>query len=134
MASSSSSKKHVIFLLSMAIATIAMLNGALAKEYTVGDDKGWRLEVNYTDWVHGKEFFVGDTLGMFSLKFHLDLYLFILVLNLFILSKEFFVFLFLRSRCEFDSWLSQKMSVLFIGRASFPTRNKYMLVQIRVFH
>lgn len=103
MASSSSSKKHVIFLLSMAIATIAMLNGALAKEYTVGDDKGWRLEVNYTDWVHGKEFFVGDTLGMFSLKFHLDLYLFILVLNLFILSKEFFVFLFLRSRCEFDS-------------------------------
>ncbi|KAH7679630.1 Cupredoxins domain-containing protein [Dioscorea alata] len=68
---SSSSKKHVIILFSMAIATIAMLNGALAKEYTVGDDKGWRLDVNYTDWVHGKEFFVGDTLVFkYNTQFH----------------------------------------------------------------
>ncbi|KAM0948988.1 putative Blue (type 1) copper binding protein [Dioscorea sansibarensis] len=60
--SSSSSNKHVSFLFSMAIATIAMLNGALAKEYIVGDDRGWRLEVNYTDWAHGKDFYVGDSL------------------------------------------------------------------------
>ncbi|XP_057733907.1 uncharacterized protein LOC130949101 [Arachis stenosperma] len=33
-----------------------------ATDYTVGDASGWTLEVDYTKWVAGKEFKVGDTL------------------------------------------------------------------------
>ncbi|KAL8543849.1 hypothetical protein ACS0TY_004417 [Phlomoides rotata] len=35
---------------------------ALAKDYVVGDETGWRLGYNYTTWAHGKHFCVGDTL------------------------------------------------------------------------
>ncbi|KAB2058650.1 hypothetical protein E1A91_A11G255900v1 [Gossypium mustelinum] len=35
---------------------------SLAMDYVVGDDNGWKLEVNYTDWAKDKQFYVGDTL------------------------------------------------------------------------
>ncbi|XP_076937425.1 mavicyanin-like [Bidens hawaiensis] len=38
-----------------------------AKEYFVGDDKGWEQHVDYKAWVAGKDFRVGDTL-VFELK------------------------------------------------------------------
>lgn len=34
-----------------------------ATEFIVGDDAGWKLGVNYTEWAQGKQFVVGDTLG-----------------------------------------------------------------------
>lgn len=35
---------------------------SLAMDYVVGDDKGWSLDGNYTDWAKDKQFYVGDTL------------------------------------------------------------------------
>lgn len=32
-------------------------------DYVVGDDAGWKLNVNYTAWAQGKEFHVGDKLS-----------------------------------------------------------------------
>ncbi|XP_057719165.1 uncharacterized protein LOC130933552 [Arachis stenosperma] len=34
-----------------------------ATDYTVGDASGWTLGVDYTKWVAGKQFKVGDTLN-----------------------------------------------------------------------
>ncbi|KAG1359672.1 putative Myosin-8 [Cocos nucifera] len=44
----------------VAMATIPVM--ARATEYVVGDDMGWGLQVNYTDWARGKVFRVGDSL------------------------------------------------------------------------
>ncbi|XVF56839.1 hypothetical protein PTKIN_Ptkin06aG0152400 [Pterospermum kingtungense] len=42
-----------------------------AMEFTVGDDDGWKLGVNYTEWAKGKQFFVGDTLVFkYNVEFH----------------------------------------------------------------
>ena len=47
-----------------AIAAAAIFsNGAMAMEYVVGDDQGWRPGFNYTAWAEGKQFLVGDSLG-----------------------------------------------------------------------
>ncbi|KAK1287668.1 hypothetical protein QJS10_CPB19g01235 [Acorus calamus] len=35
---------------------------ALATEHVVGDKDGWKIGVNYTEWVKGKTFQIGDTL------------------------------------------------------------------------
>ncbi|PKA55679.1 Stellacyanin [Apostasia shenzhenica] len=35
---------------------------AVAKEFVVGDEAGWKLGVNYTEWADGKKFRVGDAL------------------------------------------------------------------------
>ncbi|KAG8374814.1 hypothetical protein BUALT_Bualt10G0034700 [Buddleja alternifolia] len=47
------------------IATIFCIGAiapALATEYMVGDDSGWKTGYNYTEWVKGKNFYVGDKL------------------------------------------------------------------------
>jgi RNA 3'-terminal phosphate cyclase len=36
---------------------------ASATTFTVGDDQGWAMGVDYIDWVRGKTFSVGDKLG-----------------------------------------------------------------------
>lgn len=36
---------------------------ALGVDYVVGDEAGWKLNVNYTAWAQGKEFHVGDRLS-----------------------------------------------------------------------
>ncbi|XP_020987749.1 uclacyanin-3-like [Arachis duranensis] len=42
-----------------------------ATDYTVGDASGWTLGVDYTKWVAGKQFKVGDTLTFkYSPNFH----------------------------------------------------------------
>ncbi|XP_010940769.1 blue copper protein 1a-like [Elaeis guineensis] len=49
----------------LAVAMVAMatlLAMARATEYVVGDDMGWGLQVNCTDWARGKVFRVGDSL------------------------------------------------------------------------
>ncbi|KAL9167346.1 hypothetical protein ABFS82_05G091000 [Erythranthe guttata] len=54
------------FLITMIIA-LAVAPAAFATDYTVGDDSGWKLGVNYTEWAEGKNFRVGDTI-MFMYK------------------------------------------------------------------
>ncbi|XP_050213371.1 blue copper protein 1b-like isoform X2 [Mercurialis annua] len=34
----------------------------MATDYVVGDDAGWKVGVNYTQWAMGKTFHIGDTL------------------------------------------------------------------------
>lgn len=34
-------------------------------DYVVGDDKGWAPGVDYQAWVDGKDFYMGDKLGIY---------------------------------------------------------------------
>ena len=54
-----------LMLMAFAVAAAAAIfsDGAMAMEYVVGDDQGWRPGFNYTAWAKGKQFFVGDSLG-----------------------------------------------------------------------
>ncbi|XP_008437169.1 blue copper protein 1a-like [Cucumis melo] len=54
------STSHLFVLLSFAVVMSAP--SALATNYTVGDDAGWSINVNYTVWAQGKMFNVGDML------------------------------------------------------------------------
>lgn len=51
------------FLIMMIVAIV--LAPALATDYMVGDDAGWKLDYNYTEWAKGKDFHVGDTISKF---------------------------------------------------------------------
>ncbi|CAI0417409.1 unnamed protein product [Linum tenue] len=46
------------------VAALAVLAPTMvsAKQYVVGDDKGWTKDFDYTTWTAGKQFFVGDSL------------------------------------------------------------------------
>ncbi|CAI9755388.1 unnamed protein product [Fraxinus pennsylvanica] len=48
------------FLIAVFFAMIA--TSTMATNYTVGDNAGWKVGVNYTEWVADKTFYVGDTL------------------------------------------------------------------------
>ncbi|XP_038874887.1 blue copper protein 1a-like [Benincasa hispida] len=54
------STSHLFVFLS--IAAVAFAPSALATNYTVGDDAGWNVGVNYTLWANDKMFNVGDIL------------------------------------------------------------------------
>ncbi|KAL1559773.1 blue copper protein 1a-like [Salvia divinorum] len=46
-----------------ALLFVAMMAApAFGSDYVVGDEAGWKLNVNYTAWAQGKEFHVGDRL------------------------------------------------------------------------
>ena len=48
------------------VATAALLVPATAKKtFTVGDDSGWDVGVDYDAWKSHKKFKVGDTLGTY---------------------------------------------------------------------
>ncbi|XP_042052915.1 blue copper protein 1a-like [Salvia splendens] len=49
------------FLLAVMVAA-AMAAPAFAVDYVVGDDNGWKLNVNYSAWAQDKVFYVGDTI------------------------------------------------------------------------
>ncbi|KAL4566011.1 hypothetical protein LXL04_030120 [Taraxacum kok-saghyz] len=54
----SSSHSTIIF-----IATLIVLaTSVFAKEYIVGDESGWTLDIDYQAWAKDKVFIVGDTL------------------------------------------------------------------------
>lgn len=36
---------------------------AMAVEYKVGDEAGWTMKADYTQWAAGKKFHIGDILG-----------------------------------------------------------------------
>lgn len=52
---------RVIFL---AISMVLLSSIALAVDHIVGDEKGWTVDFNYTQWAQDKVFNVGDNLGM----------------------------------------------------------------------
>ncbi|KAF2306905.1 hypothetical protein GH714_022444 [Hevea brasiliensis] len=47
-----------------AIVAVVLPTFAMATEYFVGDDEGWKVGVNYSEWANGKVFRVGDKLGI----------------------------------------------------------------------
>ncbi|KAL0393425.1 UNVERIFIED_CONTAM: Lamin-like protein [Sesamum latifolium] len=50
-------------LIAVIVAILAIgAPASAAYNYTVGDDAGWKLGVNYTQWAEGKDFRVGDKL------------------------------------------------------------------------
>ncbi|XP_057440557.1 blue copper protein 1a-like [Lotus japonicus] len=50
---------HVAF---FAISMILVSSIAMATDHVVGDDKGWTVDFNYTQWTQDKVFHVGDNL------------------------------------------------------------------------
>lgn len=52
-----------------------------AVEYTVGDTSGWTQGFDYTGWVSGKTFKVGDVLGkvylFICLFFNMNIYMYV---------------------------------------------------------
>ncbi|KAF8027438.1 hypothetical protein BT93_E0366 [Corymbia citriodora subsp. variegata] len=44
------------------LALVAAFAPVMGTEFTVGDDKGWTLNVDYQAWAEGKQFYVGDNL------------------------------------------------------------------------
>ena len=63
---SMASKQVLVVIVVVTVATIlAAPAPALAVDLLVGDSQGWRLDVNYNDWVDGNDFIVGDTLGSY---------------------------------------------------------------------
>jgi hypothetical protein len=52
---------RALFLFAL-IATI-FSTMVVAKDFVVGDEKGWRLGVDYQSWAANKVFHVGDTLS-----------------------------------------------------------------------
>ena len=58
------SKQLLAVIVVVAVATVlAAPAPALAADLLVGDGQGWRLDVDYDDWVEDNDFIVGDTLG-----------------------------------------------------------------------
>lgn len=48
-------------ILFIAMAIVPAIVGAT--DFIVGDEEGWKLGVNYTEWAEDKEFRVGDRIG-----------------------------------------------------------------------
>jgi hypothetical protein len=60
------SKQVLVVIVVITVTTIlAAPAPALAADLLVGDSQGWRLNVDYNDWVDGNDFIVGDTLGTY---------------------------------------------------------------------
>lgn len=51
----------------LAFLMAAPMPGVTAKKYTVGDNKFWNPNINYTNWAKGKHFYLDDWLCTFSL-------------------------------------------------------------------
>jgi hypothetical protein len=50
-------------LILLAISMVLFSSIAMATDYVVGDEKGWTVDFNYTQWAQDKVFRVGDNLG-----------------------------------------------------------------------
>lgn len=56
------SMASVTFFVTFALIS-AIIAPALAKEFTVGDEAGWKTNFDYKTWAASKEFHVGDKLS-----------------------------------------------------------------------
>jgi hypothetical protein len=52
----------------LAISMALLSSIAMATDYVVGDEKGWTVDFNYTQWAQDKVFRVGDNLGKNLIK------------------------------------------------------------------
>jgi len=52
-----------VFLI-ISISMVLLSSVAIATDHIVGDDKGWTVDFDYTQWTQDKVFRVGDNLGM----------------------------------------------------------------------
>ncbi|CAI0417402.1 unnamed protein product [Linum tenue] len=58
-----SSKRMVALIIAAAVAAAVYVPAkAWAKQYVVGDERGWTNNFDYATWAEGKTFFVGDSL------------------------------------------------------------------------
>ena len=48
------------------LVAVAFFSVISAKDFMVGDNKGWTINFDYQAWAQDKEFYVGDKLGTFS--------------------------------------------------------------------
>ena len=48
----------------LSISMVLLSSVAIATDHIVGDDKGWTVDFDYTQWAQDKVFRVGDNLGM----------------------------------------------------------------------
>lgn len=48
----------------LAFSMVLLSSVAMATDHIVGDDKGWTVDFNYTQWAQDKVFRVGDNLGI----------------------------------------------------------------------
>ena len=71
-----------MWLITVAIIAI-VAPSALAKEFVVGDEKGWTVNFDYQTWAAGKDFRVGDKLSTF---YHLQLSSFALYHSVFYIT------------------------------------------------
>jgi hypothetical protein len=55
-------------LILLAISMVLFSSIAMATDYVVGDEKGWTVDFNYTQWAQDKVFRVGDNLGKNLIK------------------------------------------------------------------
>jgi len=53
---------RVVLILSLSMVLLSSV--AIATDHIVGDDKGWTVNFDYTQWAQDKVFRVGDNLGM----------------------------------------------------------------------
>ncbi|KAK1272257.1 hypothetical protein QJS04_geneDACA012973 [Acorus gramineus] len=53
--------KQLVAIFTVVVVTV-LPSITLATEYTVGDDQGWMINYNYSEWTAGKMFQVGDSL------------------------------------------------------------------------
>lgn len=56
------------------LLVLAVVPAAIAETFTVGGASQWSNGVDYTDWVKGKTFRVGDTLGKTIIRATLVIY------------------------------------------------------------
>lgn len=56
------------FAVVVVVAGVLAAPSALAADLLVGDSQGWGLNIDYDTWVDGNDFFVGNTLGIYSLS------------------------------------------------------------------
>jgi len=60
-----------IVLLFLAFSLLLLLPEASATKFTVGDNKFWNPNINYTEWAKGKHFYLGDWLCKFPFSVYL---------------------------------------------------------------
>jgi len=52
-----------VFLI-ISISMVLLSSVVIATDHIVGDDKGWTVDFDYTQWTQDKVFRVGDNIGM----------------------------------------------------------------------
>ena len=60
-----------VVLLLLVFSLLLMLPEASATKFTVGDNRFWNPNINYTDWARGKHFYLGDWLCEYPFSIYL---------------------------------------------------------------